>query len=172
MARIVPPPLGRNFVVGFVFDEAKSHVLLIEKNRPKWQAGRLNGIGGKIGLEEHPESAMSREFCEEADVYWTDWTHFAVVSGTDWQFDHTGLTVARIFFYTASSDSVYKRAKSVTDEPLVRLPLRDLWEMSSRLIPNLPVLIPLALSTEFQRPINLEWSPETIEIKKSQLGES
>jgi 8-oxo-dGTP diphosphatase len=169
MPRTTPPK--HNFVVGFAFDQPKAHVVLIEKNRPTWQAGRLNGIGGKINLGEVPSSAMHREFYEEAGVRCNDWHHFATIEGVDWQLDHTGHTLARIFVFETSLQWVYEKAKTMTDEPLVRLALRDLWEMHTRLIPNLPVLIPLALSTEFQRPIKLEWSPETIERKKIQLGE-
>jgi hypothetical protein len=35
------------YVVGFAFD-TDGRVALIRKNRPEWQAGRLNGIGGHV----------------------------------------------------------------------------------------------------------------------------
>ena len=35
-------------VVGFAFTEDRRSVILIRKNRPEWQAGRLNGVGGHI----------------------------------------------------------------------------------------------------------------------------
>lgn len=82
------------YVVGFAIDEdpAGSRVLLIRKAKPEWQAGLLNGVGGKIervckdcygwkgeythdpethvhdpGTErdEAPVAAMVREFHEE-----------------------------------------------------------------------------------------------------------
>ena len=37
-------------------------VVLTHKNRPAWQAGKLNGVGGKIELLESPVAAMVREF--------------------------------------------------------------------------------------------------------------
>lgn len=55
----------RRFVLGFCFDIGYHNVLLIEKNRPPWQAGKLNGIGGKIEEGESPSGAMVREFQEE-----------------------------------------------------------------------------------------------------------
>lgn len=55
----------RRFVLGFCFDFGYHNVLLIEKNRPPWQAGKLNGIGGKIEEGESPAAAMAREFREE-----------------------------------------------------------------------------------------------------------
>lgn len=53
------------YVLGFMFNEAKTHVLLVKKNRPAWQAGLLNGIGSKIEPGEQPLEAMEREFQEE-----------------------------------------------------------------------------------------------------------
>ena len=54
-----------SYVLGFVFDWGYHHVLLIEKKTPAWQAGRLNGLGGKIAGTEKPPEAMRRELCEE-----------------------------------------------------------------------------------------------------------
>jgi len=61
------------YVVGFAFDHDFSHVLLIWKNRPLWQAGKLNGIGGKIEPGELPLNAMIREFAEETGIMETQW---------------------------------------------------------------------------------------------------
>ena len=36
------------YVLGFLFSPDCKRVALIIKNRPDWQAGFLNGIGGKI----------------------------------------------------------------------------------------------------------------------------
>jgi hypothetical protein len=63
---------GRRYVVGFMFDFAFERVALIRKRKPIWQAGKLNGIGGKIEANETREEAMRREFIEEAgfDATW------------------------------------------------------------------------------------------------------
>ena len=53
-------------VVGFVFNEKNDYVALIRKNRPPEQAGKLNGVGGKVEPNEAPVIAMQREFEEEA----------------------------------------------------------------------------------------------------------
>jgi 8-oxo-dGTP pyrophosphatase MutT (NUDIX family) len=55
----------KRYVVGFCFDFNHENVLLICKNRPDWQAGRLNGLGGKIEDGESPLTAVGREFAEE-----------------------------------------------------------------------------------------------------------
>lgn len=54
-------------VVGFVF--RGKEVVLILKNRPDWQAGRLNGVGGRVEAGESPKEAMVREFKEETGLY-------------------------------------------------------------------------------------------------------
>jgi len=69
----------KNYVLGFLFNKSQKTVLLIEKKRPKWQAGRWNGIGGKIEeTDTTPLEAMKREAWEEIghDV---DWTHVLTV---------------------------------------------------------------------------------------------
>jgi 8-oxo-dGTP diphosphatase len=67
------------YVTGFCFDASSNNVLLIKKNRPEWQKGRLNGIGGKIEPGETPMQAMLREFEEECGNNSRDllWRQFA-----------------------------------------------------------------------------------------------
>lgn len=43
-------------------------VLLVKKDRPKWQRGRFNLVGGKIEEGETPEQAALRELEEEAGL--------------------------------------------------------------------------------------------------------
>lgn len=39
---------GKDYVVGFMFNDRGSSVVLITKNRPSIQAGLLNGPGGAM----------------------------------------------------------------------------------------------------------------------------
>jgi hypothetical protein len=76
------------YVLGFCFDDDCEKVLLIEKRRPAWQAGRLNGIGGKIEAGETPAQAMVREFAEETGDTVPgslDWRPFARLCGGGWE---------------------------------------------------------------------------------------
>ncbi len=73
----------QKYVLGFVFNFDRTQVAFIRKNRPKWQAGMLNGIGGKIEENETPFEAMIRECKEESTVSINEWKNFAKFTG-DW----------------------------------------------------------------------------------------
>lgn len=55
-----------HFTLGFIFNSDLSQVLLIHKDRPVWQKGQLNGLGGKIEAGEDPVTCIVREVAEEA----------------------------------------------------------------------------------------------------------
>lgn len=63
-----------NYCLGFLTNPEANHVLLMEKHRPAWQAGRLNGIGGKPEGDEASVQAMERECLEETGLEVADWT--------------------------------------------------------------------------------------------------
>lgn len=69
-------------VVGFIFSRHLDHVVLIEKKRPNWQAGHLNGVGGHVRTLRHetPRLAMSREAEEESalKIHPEDWLEVAI----------------------------------------------------------------------------------------------
>lgn len=121
------------YVAGFMFDADK--VALVLKNRPTWQAGKMNGIGGHIEPGEAPEEAMKREFREETGykekVYWHK---FAELSGDDWKV---------YFFWSLGDHSVLK---TTTDEKIVSIPCDTINHMNC--IPNLQWLVPMAKSIE------------------------
>lgn len=119
------------YVAGFMFDADR--VALVVKNRPTWQAGRMNGIGGHIELGETPEEAMVREFKEETGYQWkADWSKSAELSGNDWRVH---------FFWSLGDHSVLK---STTDEKIVSIPCDRINYVNC--IPNLTWLVPMAKS--------------------------
>jgi hypothetical protein len=73
--------LGTLYVAGFLFRENKTQVALIEKQRPAWQKGKLNGIGGRVEIDETPREAMKREFKEEAGADISQWRAFCYLQG-------------------------------------------------------------------------------------------
>jgi 8-oxo-dGTP diphosphatase len=119
------------YVAGFLFNEARTKVLLIRKNKPEWQAGRYNAVGGKIEGDETPLEAMNREFSEEACLSGIDWQPIADLTGRTWT----------VHFFAAFDDLIYK-AKNGTDEILS---IQSPYANESLWLPNLHVLIPLAL---------------------------
>ncbi len=76
-----------NYVLGFLFRDSRTSVVLIRKRKPKWQDGLLNGIGGKIEVGESPYEAMVREFREECgvDTSKSGWREYAEMSGDDFK---------------------------------------------------------------------------------------
>jgi len=58
----------KHYVMGLCIDRSAGLVLLVEKKQPAWQAGLLNGVGGKIEDDESPDDAMRREFKEETGI--------------------------------------------------------------------------------------------------------
>lgn len=130
----------KQYVVGFMFNDARDQVVLIKKNRPEWQKGRYNGVGGHVEEGEAPEVAMAREFFEETGVLWPDWEFFAQLRTGD---------NAEVYFYRAISNEVYE-CRSTTDEQIglhdVASLFNSSWENSY--IPNLHWLIPMALYSD------------------------
>ena len=68
-----------DYVVGFLFSEDRRQVILINKMHPEWQAGLLNGVGGKVEQGETPEEAMEREFLEETGMPAVGWQQVALL---------------------------------------------------------------------------------------------
>lgn len=121
------------FVVGFMFSPDRSQLLLIEKQRPSWQAGRLNGIGGKMEAGETPSDALVREFFEETGVSTRPevWVHFAEL--------HKEFEL--VHFFAAVTEDFFD-ATTLTDEIVERC---DVAKLPTRALPDLSWLIPLAL---------------------------
>jgi len=92
-----------HWVAGFLFRNDGTEVALVLKTRPQWQAGKLNGPGGKIDEGETPEAAMRREFLEEAGADVPDWKEFLLLKVQDGQ----------VHFFVAQGDYALE---SRTDE--------------------------------------------------------
>jgi 8-oxo-dGTP diphosphatase len=123
---------GCEYVVGFLFSESGDQVILVRKNRPVWQAGFYNGVGGKIEPGELPAAAMMREGIEEIGVN-PEWSPYARVSYGE----HV------LHFFAARDQLAFLDARALTDEIVVRVHA-SLAERQHMVIPNLRWLIPLA----------------------------
>lgn len=124
------------YVAGFLFserEETKDRVILIRKNRPEWQKGKWNAIGGKVEEGESVYAAMTREFEEEAGLKVENWKKFCELSGDGYQVD----------FFVAYGKTWH--CKAMTDEAIQGFKTSELPE---DVIPNLRWLIPMAANME------------------------
>jgi 8-oxo-dGTP diphosphatase len=148
----------KKMVVGLCFSEDLTRVVLIKKERPDWQKGLLNGVGGKLEKGETPLTAIIREFEEEAGVKTTpeDWQQFAQMKGAGWQ-----VTYFRCF-NNAYVDSV----KTKTDETVVVSEVS--FDMLSDLgVSNLHWLVGLALDDDQPRiSTTITYRPENFDPEK------
>lgn len=124
----------QDYVLGFMFSDDGQWVALIKKTKPQWQAGLLNGIGGKVEPGEESLDAMVREFKEETGVqtHIDDWDYFLTMSGEDW----------RVYCYRSFGDEVFEVATQEEEE----VKLINMNELSEwKTISNLQWLLPMAL---------------------------
>ena len=131
-------PVAR-YVVGFLFVDGVNTVLLIRKKRPAWQAGRLNGPGGKVEPGETFLQAMRREFTEEIEYAGIDaWEHFATLHAVS-------PDAAQIAFFRAV---ITPREAPHVIHPHLEYDERPEWVRTDPLpdavLPNLHFLIPMA----------------------------
>ena len=127
---------SRRFVVGFLF--SGPWVLLLRKNRLAWQAGKLNGPGGKVEPGEAGADAMRREFVEEIEYAVDAWEHFATVEGVE----HDGSSYEVAYFRAEIQD------RDGVVHPYLEYDERPEWVVVDRLpsdvLPDLRWLIPMA----------------------------
>ena len=136
----------QSYVLGFAFGEVNKnrHVLLIHKNKPEWQNGRINGVGGKIEPDEDLYEAMVREFKEEVgiDSRSSDWRLFARMSERlDSDKFHDG--PADVFCFMTDRLDITK-ARMMEFERPETFRVSGLAEYNPQILRNLQWLIPIA----------------------------
>lgn len=133
------------YVCGFHFSEDLKQVVLIRKQKPEWQKGKLNGVGGKIEDNEHGLGAMIREFKEETDKLVTDWKPFYITGD-----NNTWLC----YFYLSKGnfDGIKHGKNSIETEQVEIHNVADINMLP--VIDNLMQLIPQALSVIDKKIIN------------------
>lgn len=135
-----------NYVLGFMFNETCDQVILIEKAKPSWQAGCLNGLGGKIEDGETSQwTAMVREYQEEAGVVTreSDWKHYCDLVGEDYM----------VFVFSCFSDKYFEASITNETERVYRVPVDKLSHNS--LVSNVTWLIHLALDENYGEPFRV-----------------
>lgn len=141
----------KDYVLGFVFDLMKKEVLLIQKIKPDWQKGFLNGVGGKVESDKDQTlaDAMSREFEEEANakIPAMAWTHYCTMRGRncpdgDWN------VYCYYFILNSKLQGVRHEIMRKESEILLWVHLgkvRTVERGDSRLLGNIPWLTGMAL---------------------------
>lgn len=123
----------KRYVVGFAMSVDMTRVVLIKKKRPMWQAGKLNGVGGKLEPDESLKGSMMREFYEETGV---------VSCTEDWKLVATlhfpGVTLD---VFCTINPIMFKYARTNSDEEIVRVSIGDLSKYD--IVENIPELIAL-----------------------------
>lgn len=130
------PPSKINYVLGFAFSADSTGLVLIKKPKPAWQAGKLNGVGGKVEAGETSLDAMLREFKEETTVETTaaDWRQFASMGSVDWNVD----------VFCAFNDK-FDECQTNTPEKVILVSTEIVGNLHT--ISNLHWLIPMALNS-------------------------
>lgn len=143
-----PWPKITSYVLGFMFSHDKQRVALIKKEKPEWQRGKLNGIGGKIEEGESPVEAMVREFREEGGVdtppaQWLQYCIMGCPTGDDpWQ----------VYCFTTIGD--VDHLHTVTSEKITLEYTICVRPFEPKTVENLSWLVPLALDhLEDRRPL-------------------
>jgi 8-oxo-dGTP diphosphatase len=126
----------QKYVCGFYFDKGFKQVVLIWKNKPAWQKGKLNGVGGKIEAGELPITAMRREFYEETGILHNEWRDLIILEGQDWRVH---------FFCAIGKVNEFEYAKTQEEEEVAKIEVQRFLACEYDHIENLMWLIPMAI---------------------------
>lgn len=159
--RAVPASLKpQEYTVGFIFDPHFEIVALMRKNRPAWQAGKLNGIGGKFEAvdKNNPRLCMLREAKEEA--VWRDktfgqdpkreveldqlqWKQFARITGKKNVITHQRLWVVHYFYATCDNPTFVVSREP--EQPIEHWGVNDIARLNRESCHNVPWCLQMAV---------------------------
>lgn len=118
-------------------DGGEEEFVFIRKNKPAWQAGKLNLVGGKIENLEDPCSAGYRELAEETGLWATTMEEVGLlVDGS------TKIHLLRGRTFTPSPPFMPREEDTEVPAWFKWKDIRD----DKDLIPNLRVIVPLMMS--------------------------
>ena len=122
--------------LGFIFTPDFSQVLLITKNRPDWQVGKINGLGGKCEEGETFKACISREVQEEANILISPrkWKEVASLNWQKWQ----------VKVFTTVWPNSLDQISTTTDE---KVEWFEVERLPTNVMSNLRWLIPLSVDS-------------------------
>lgn len=118
-----------------------TEMLLIQKNRPSWQAGKLNIIGGHIEENEEPIEAAIREVLEEVGFFLDPDTVRPFC-----RLETQTPQEAMVYFFVAEVENLNNFSQKTDEEPVV-VDIDHAVD-APNVIPNLKYLIPLAIDKD------------------------
>lgn len=123
------------YTVGFIFTQNQEKVLLILKDRPTWQAGLWNGVGGKLEEHENLTECISREVKEETDIFIPkeSWKTVGTIHGKNW----------RVTIFTAVVEKESEPIQKTTEKPQ----WHAIATLPHNIVPNLSTIIPACIHT-------------------------
>jgi 8-oxo-dGTP diphosphatase len=139
------------YVAGFLLSNCNDYVLLIMKQKPDWQAGKYNAVGGKVERNETAYDAMVREFKEETDLALPPgaWTEFCLLGGSILDQNGTLEPDRRFlvhFFRACGGMNSYQPVAVETEVPRWVV-IDDVVNRRVPTISNLRWLVPMAFSS-------------------------
>lgn len=126
----------KTHTLGFIFNPTFSKVLLVEKQRPDWQKGRLNGVGGKIEQGEKSLNCIVREVREESnlEIQKENWAYVGEIKSSVFLMD--------VDVYAAIYGGNLNDAITTTNEIVG---WHDIKNLPEKILPNINWLVPLAI---------------------------
>lgn len=130
-----------HYTLGLIYNPKNTQILLQLKDKPDWQHGRYNGIGGKVEQNETPDHAMLRKGIEEIGVE-AAWTHKGQIKVNEHLIDlyKTNLSGTSIRY-------AIKHAQRNTNETL---DLSWIDQMPENILSNLTYLVPMLADDKFE----------------------
>ena len=134
--------MNKLYVLGFIFNKARTHVILLRKKRPDWQAGKLNGVGGSVEVGERDWETMQRECMEEVGLDIPLWRWVGSMEGYN-EVDRATWRV--VMFRAFVPQAQFNTAHQCEDEEMV---VAEVATLPPDVLPNLRYLIPICLDTD------------------------
>lgn len=128
----------KNYSNVFALNSRYSEVVLVRKNRPAWQNGLLNAVGGKVDADETYLQCAIREFKEETSVDISEYPihHFADLVGVDYKIG---------FFLVILDDTAFYECKTTESEQIDRYDINEILTSQYDIVNNTPFMLSICM---------------------------
>lgn len=133
----------KKYVLGFLFSNDKRDIALIRKERPEFQKGKFNGVGGKIENDETPLEAMNRECKEEFEIN-VEWKQYLTIIDKK---------QTLLYLFKAFDNKIYDLDGLTFNDVMEEIYRFDLYkfnQLGNECMYNLPWMVNMALDDSIQ----------------------